>query len=313
MSRSLSGKNARVKGMIIKMSFLLEVKDMNKKFGEHTVLEHVSFTIEQGEVVGLVGRNGMGKTTLMKCILGLMKVDTGEIRFEGKIDYALDKNQMDKIGYLLDCKLFENLNAYENVKIQEWYKGRHYGREEEKQVIETALNLVDLKNDKKKVKEYSFGMKQRLGLALALLGDTKLLILDEPFVGLDPVGINTIREFIRSISKEKHISVLISSHQLSEIEDICERYLFIGDKKITSYKNNDQKRMKIFTNQVLTKEVLSKIPECESQLDDKCISFLFDQKTLNIVIKYLVEHHIEIKDIEIQKGKLDKLFIEEKK
>jgi len=299
--------------MIIKMSFLLEVKDMNKKFGEHTVLEHVSFTIEQGEVVGLVGRNGMGKTTLMKCILGLMKVDTGEIRFEGKIDYALDKNQMDKIGYLLDCKLFENLNAYENVKIQEWYKGRHYGREEEKQVIETALNLVDLKNDKKKVKEYSFGMKQRLGLALALLGDTKLLILDEPFVGLDPVGINTIREFIRSISKEKHISVLISSHQLSEIEDICERYLFIGDKKITSYKNNDQKRMKIFTNQVLTKEVLSKIPECESQLDDKCISFLFDQKTLNIVIKYLVEHHIEIKDIEIQKGKLDKLFIEEKK
>ena len=121
--------------MIIKMSFLLEVKDMNKKFGEHTVLEHVSFTIEQGEVVGLVGRNGMGKTTLMKCILGLMKVDTGEIRFEGKIDYALDKNQMDKIGYLLDCKLFENLNAYENVKIQEWYKGRHYGREEEKQVI----------------------------------------------------------------------------------------------------------------------------------------------------------------------------------
>ena len=135
------------------MNYLLEVKNINKRFGDHTVLENVSFQIRPGEIVGLVGRNGMGKTTLMKCILGLIKIDSGEISFKGKTGYHTDKAMMDEIGYLLDCKLFENLNAYENIKIQEWYKGERYRKEEEKKVIEDILNLVDLKNDKKKVKK----------------------------------------------------------------------------------------------------------------------------------------------------------------
>lgn len=155
------------------MEYLLETKNLNKKFKEHTVLEDVSFGIRPGEIIGLVGRNGMGKTTLMKCILGMIKIDSGEILFKGKSQYFSERSKMHEIGYLLDCRLFENMNAYENIKIQEWYRGRHYSKTEEKQVIEDVLHLVDLENDKKKVKQYSFGMKQRLGLALAFFGRYK--------------------------------------------------------------------------------------------------------------------------------------------
>lgn len=290
------------------MNSLLTVKNINKKFGDHTVFEDVSFQIRPGEIVGLVGRNGMGKTTLMKCILGLIKIDSGEISFKGETGYHTDKAMMDEIGYLLDCKLFENLNAYENIKIQEWYKGQRYGKAEEKKVIENILNLVDLKNDKKKVKQYSFGMKQRLGLALALLGDTKLLILDEPFVGLDPVGIKTIREFILKVSRERKMAVLISSHQLSEIEDICERYLFISDRQLTNYKNDDRKKVVIYTKNQIPEEIENILPDKESRVENQMLSFWFDEQVFNSVMEYLVKKNIRIRDIELQKMTLDVLF-----
>lgn len=293
------------------MSCLLEVKNINKKFGEHTVLENVSFQIKSGEIIGLVGRNGMGKTTLMKCILGLVKIDSGKITFRDKTEYFTNKDMMDEIGYLLDCKLFENLNAYENIKIQEWYKGKHYNKKEEKRVIENILNLVDLKNDKKKVKQYSFGMKQRLGLALALMGDTKLLILDEPFVGLDPIGIKTIREFILKVSKEKEMAILISSHQLSEIEGICDRYLFISDRQLTNYKNDERKKIMIYINEQFPEELEGILQDKDSKLENNRLSFWFDEKVFNSVMECLVRNKMTIKDIELQKRTLDILFKEE--
>lgn len=295
------------------MKCLLEVKSINKKFGNHIVLQDVSFQIKQGEIVGLVGRNGMGKTTLMKCILGLMKTDSGEIKFKGKTEYYADKNMMDEIGYLLDCKLFENLNAYENIKIQEWYKGVHYSKAEEKAVIDNVLNIVELENDKKKVKNYSFGMKQRLGLALALLGDTKLLILDEPFVGLDPVGIQTIRNFIFKISRERKMAILISSHQLSEIDGICERYLFLSDKQLTNYKIDDRKKIIIYTNEQIPEKVKTFVSDKDCKLKNQMLSFWFDEKVFNSVIEYFVMNKITIRDMELQKMTLDILFKEEEK
>lgn len=175
-------------------------------------------------------------------------------------------------------------------------------------MIEDILNLVDLKNDKKKVKQYSFGMKQRLGLALALLGDTKLLILDEPFVGLDPVGIQTIREFILKVSRERKMAVLISSHQLSEIEDICERYLFISDRQLTNYKNDDRKKVVIYTKNQIPKEINNILPDIECSMDNQTLSFWFDEQLFNSVMEYLVEKKVRIRDIELQKMTLDVLF-----
>lgn len=296
------------------MDYLLEVKNIGKKFGTHTVLENVSFQMKPGEIVGLVGRNGMGKTTLMKCILGLTKIDSGEIVFQGKTEYFTNKIMMNEIGYLLDCKLFENLNAYENIKIQEWYRGKCYSKKEEKRVIEDILKFVDLKNDKKKVKQYSFGMKQRLGLSLALLGDTKLLILDEPFVGLDPIGIQTIREFIQKLSRERNIAILISSHQLAEIEDICERYLFISDRHLTIYKNDDRKKVIIDIGEQISAEVkssLQKILENYGNIERGRISFWFDKIVFSSIMEYLVKNKVAIKDIEVEKMTVEHLFKEE--
>lgn len=293
------------------MDCLLEGKNINKSFGDHTVLKDVSFQIRQGEIVGLVGRNGMGKTTLMKCILGLIKIDSGELFFKGETGYYTDKAMMDEIGYLLDCKLFENLNAYENIKIQQWYKGERYEIEEEKKIINNILNLVDLDNDKKKVKQYSFGMKQRLGLALALLGNTKLLILDEPFVGLDPVGIQTIRKFILKVSKEHEMAVIISSHQLSEIEDFCERFLFISDGQLTTYKNDNRKKVTIYIEEEVPEEIRNLISRKRYWKNNQMLSFCFEEEVFNSVIKYLVEKRIRINDIEVQKMTLDVLFKEE--
>lgn len=293
------------------MRYLLEVKNVNKKFGNHTVLEQVSFQMKQGEIIGLVGRNGMGKTTLMKCILGLINIDSGNITFQGNMNYATNKAMMNEIGYLLDCKLFENLNAYENIKIQEWYKGNHYNKKEEKIIIEHILNFVDLKNDKKKVKQYSFGMKQRLGLALALMGDTKLLILDEPFVGLDPVGIKTIREFILKLSKERNMAILISSHQLSEIEGICERYLFISDSHLINYSNDNRKKIIMSINGQVPKELSYILQDNDSNIEHNMLSFWFDEKVFHSVMECLIRNKVTIKDIELQKNTLELLFKEE--
>lgn len=294
------------------MNYLLEVKNINKRFGDHIVLENVSFQIRPGEILGLVGRNGMGKTTLMKCILGLVKIDSGEISYKGKTEYHTDKTMMDEIGYLLDCKLFENLNAYENIKIQQWYKGERYSKSEEKKVIEGILDLVDLKNDKKKVKQYSFGMKQRLGLALALLGDTKLLILDEPFVGLDPVGIQTIREFILELSRERKMAILISSHQLSEIEDSCERYLFISDGQLSNYKDDNRKKIVIYTKEQIPEEIKIFLSGKECLVENQTLSFWFDEQLFNFIMEYFVEKKVKVRDIELQKMSLEVLFKGEK-
>lgn len=290
------------------MNELLEVKSLNKQFGDHTVLQDVTFSIKQGEIVGLVGRNGMGKTTLMKCILGLIETSSGSIVFDNDKDYKNKKEKMNKIGYLLDCKLFENMNAYENIKIQEMYRGKRYHKAEEKKIIDDILSLVDLKNDNKKVRDYSFGMKQRLGLALALLGDTKLLILDEPFVGLDPVGIQIIRDFIIKLSQEKNIAILISSHQLSEIENICDRFMYITNKHLYNYEQNDEKRITIEVDREIDLAFVQYFDMNQIELNGNKVSFDFEKKTLNDMLNYFVANNYNVNNLDIQKNGLESLF-----
>lgn len=290
------------------MNELLEVKSLNKQFGDHTVLQDVTFSIKPGEIVGLVGRNGMGKTTLMKCILGLIETSSGSIVFDNDKDYKNKKEKMNKIGYLLDCKLFENMNAYENIKIQEMYRGKRYHKAEEKKIIDDILSLVDLKNDNKKVRDYSFGMKQRLGLALALLGDTKLLILDEPFVGLDPVGIQIIRDFIIKLSQEKNIAILISSHQLSEIENICDRFMYITNKHLYNYEQNDEKHITIEVDREIDLAFVQYFDMNQIELNGNKVSFDFEKKTLNDMLNYFVANNYKVNNLDIQKNGLESLF-----
>lgn len=287
------------------MENILEINNLRKSYKDVLILDDVNFSLKPKEIVGLVGANGAGKTTLMKTILEFIFKDSGEVKFLNDISYSNNYELMSKIGFLVDTKLYENLTAKENIQIQILYRNL----KNEKETWDRAnylLELVGLKDVKKKVSDYSFGMKQRLSLTLALLGDVKLLILDEPFVGLDPNGINGVKKFIKEIVEKEEIALLISSHQMKEIDELCDRFLFLENKKIRNHNLNKEKMFII--------EISNKTPNLE--INDKNIVLkdnkilVSDKNQLNKTFKILADKNIEIKDILIESDSINKLFDE---
>lgn len=287
------------------MENILEINNLRKSYKDVLILDDVNFSLKPKEIVGLVGTNGAGKTTLMKTILGFIFKDSGEVKFLNDISYSNNYELMSKIGFLVDTRLYENLTAKENIQIQILYRNL----KNEKETWDRAnylLELVGLKDVKKKVSDYSFGMKQRLSLTLALLGDVKLLILDEPFVGLDPNGINGVKKFIKEIVEKEEIALLISSHQMKEIDELCDRFLFLENKKIRNHNLNKEKMFII--------EISNKTPNLE--INDKNIVLkdnkilVSDKNQLNKTFKILADKNIEIKDILIESDSINKLFDE---
>lgn len=188
---------------------LIEIKNLSKEFKEQPVLKNITMAVPENCVYGLLGPNGAGKSTLMKTMAGLLRPTTGEIYFQG---HPWSRRDLTRIGALIETPpVYENLTARENLKVRALLLGVSDRR------IEEVLRLTDIADTgKKKAGAFSLGMKQRLGIALALLGNPKLLILDEPINGLDPLGIQELRHLIRSFPKQG-ITVIISSHILSEI------------------------------------------------------------------------------------------------
>ncbi len=194
--------------------YLVEIKQVTKKFHKQKALNQVSLNIPKNCVYGLLGPNGAGKSTLLKSLTGIMRPTEGKILFDGHLWSRKDLNE---IGALVETPpIYENLSAWENLKVRALLLGLPDGR------IEEVLRIVGLENTgRKKAGAFSLGMKQRLGIAIALLNHPKLLVLDEPVNGLDPVGIQELREMIRKFPEEG-ITVLISSHILSEIEQTAD-------------------------------------------------------------------------------------------
>ena len=193
---------------------ILACQNISKSFGVEPVIRNVSFHVEDQEKVAIVGINGAGKSTLLKTITGLLNPTSGEIYFEG---HKWTRADLADIGALIETPpIYENLTAWENMKV----RALLLGIPDEK--IQEVLKTVDLTDTgKKKAGAFSLGMKQRLGIGLALLNDPKLLVLDEPVNGLDPLGIQELRALIRSFPK-KGITVIISSHILSEIQQTAD-------------------------------------------------------------------------------------------
>ena len=287
------------------MENILEINNLRKSYKDTLILDDVNFSLKPKEIVGLVGANGAGKTTLMKTILGFIFKDSGEVKFLNDASYSNNYELMSKIGFLVDTRLYENLTAKENIKLQIFYRNL----KNEKEAWDRAnylLELVGLKDVEKKVSDYSFGMKQRLSLTLALLSDVKLLILDEPFVGLDPNGIKGVKKFIKEIVEKEEIALLISSHQMKEIDELCDRFLFLENKKIRNHNLNKEKMFII--------EISNKTPNLE--INDKNIVLkdnkilVSDKNQLNKTFKILADKNIEIKDILIESDSINKLFDE---
>ena len=202
------------------MENIVEIKELFKIIDKEEILSDISLQIAEGEIYGLLGPNGAGKTTLMKCMLSLLTITSGSIEIFGKNLQEHREKILSQVGSIIETPIFyENCTAKEILEIHAQYMGKNIT---ELDIINT-LRMVGLKNTTKKVKEFSFGMRQRLGLARAFLMKPRLLILDEPINGLDPVGIQEIRNLLQLLSKEHGITILISSHILSEISQIADK------------------------------------------------------------------------------------------
>lgn len=203
---------------------ILQSRELCKDFGGQHAVKQVSFNIQTNSVYGLLGPNGAGKSTTLKMITGMLRKTSGEILFDG---HPWSRHDLADIGALIESPpLYENLTARENLKVRTLLLGLSDSR------IDEVLETVDLKGTgKKRAGQFSMGMKQRLGIAIALLNSPKLLILDEPTNGLDPIGIQALRELIRSFPKQG-ITVILSSHILSEVELIADHIGIISGGRL---------------------------------------------------------------------------------
>ena len=224
--------------------YILETKELTKKFGRQKAVANLSLQIKKNSVYGLLGPNGAGKSTTLKMITGMLHKTSGEILFEDK---PWSRADLEKIGALIEMPpLYDNLTAWENLKARTLLLGLPDSR------IKEVLEIVDLKNTgKKKSGQFSIGMKQRLGIAIALLNHPRLLILDEPTNGLDPLGIQELRDLIKSFP-EQGITVILSSHILAEVEQIADHIGIINNGRL-EYQNaiNHQENLEeLFMNVV---------------------------------------------------------------
>lgn len=209
--------------------YVIKARNITKTYGKRKVLDNLCMNIKKGDIYGFVGKNGAGKSTMIRVLAGLVIPNEGEIELFGHTEESKIRKERSRIGTLIEIPaLYLNMTAKENlelIKIQRGIPGT--------KCIEEVLDLVGLKDiENKKTKNFSLGMKQRLGIAMALLNDPEVLLLDEPINGLDPIGIKELRELLIKLNKERGITVLISSHILSELTLISNRFGFVNNGKL---------------------------------------------------------------------------------
>ena len=294
------------------MTNILRIENLTKSYDKNTVLKNINLEINEGSIFGLIGPNGAGKSTLMKSILGLVKKDSGKITLYGK--EVNEKNQKEtnkNLGSLIENPSFyDHLTAYDNLDIICDMKNI------KKDNIDEILNEVGLfKSKNKKVRDFSLGMKQRLGIAIALIGNPKFLILDEPINGLDPYGIEEMRDLFQNIVKNSNTSILISSHVLDEIEKIS-THIGILKNGVLTYSGSLKEYRDLHPPVIILKTSnniwASKILELsqENILDDYLVLGNKNEEEVAKIIKILVDK-VDIYRVEKRKESLEKLFIKE--
>ena len=294
---------------------IIKVESLTKKFQNFEALKDVSFNVFKNDVFGFLGPNGAGKSTTLRCMLSLIKKDSGEIRLFGK---KLEKNRteiLSKIGSIIEKPdFYKYLSAQKNLELLARVSGKKVSKSE----IEDILNFVGLKDrSKSKFRTFSHGMKQRLGIAQALMHDPELVILDEPTTGLDPEGIIEIRNLILKLKKEHGKTVILSSHQLSEIEMIANRMVIISKGKtviegdVNELLNSDEILVKFEMND--PKIVFDKVNTSfsniyESKITSNGIEMITNTENIPEITSFLIKNNSKIYSIE-QKRKLEDYFI----
>lgn len=290
---------------------ILKIENVYKSFKSKEVLKGINLVVPEKSIFGFIGVNGSGKTTTMKAILGLLKIDSGQIRVNNEL-VTYGNNQTNKlIGYLPDVPSFyDYMNAYEYMVL--CAKSIGLIKENINNKVNELLSLVGLLNEKGSIKGYSRGMKQRLGIAQALIGEPKLLICDEPTSALDPIGRKEILDILKNI-KEK-TTVIFSTHILSDIESICTHVAFLDEGMIKFQGRIDEisqlKDAYDYSLELLDQNdkniLMNKFTELKV-LEDKLI---IPNESLDRVIKFLRTENIKFRKIEVAEVSLEKFFME---
>lgn len=293
--------------------YIIETKDITKSYGKYQVLNKLNIHVKENSIYGLIGKNGAGKTTLIRIICGLQDPTNGTY-FINKIDNKAKDISLvrKKIGAIIERpSIYEEMNAKDNIICQMKLVGLiNY------QDVSKILDVVGLSNvGNKKVRYYSLGMKQRLGIALALVNNPNILILDEPINGLDPEGIIEIRELILKLNKEKHITILISSHYLDELSKVATHYGFIDkgriieeisseelNKKLTSFIELKVNNLKSFTNYFKNNNI-------PYEIKDNNIINIYKDYNIQKFITELTNNNLEIESITKKNESLEEYYI----
>lgn len=295
------------------VEYIVETNNLTKKFGEKLAVDQINMHIKKGEIYGFIGKNGAGKTTTMKLLLGLIFPTKGEIKMFGSTDLNAARQ---KIGSLIEEPgLYKNFSAFENMK----RFAKIYGGSEDE--IRNILELVGLGNvGKRPAGKFSLGMRQRLGIGIALLGNPEMLILDEPINGLDPEGIKEVRNTILKLNQERKITILISSHLLDELDRITTTYGIVNDGQLVEeidaqeLKKRCRQNLRIITdqNEKAIKLIQSQpeYREVHCSIENEEIKIFSEISAPEVLNELLVTNGVKVRELSFSKDGFEEYFIE---
>lgn len=295
------------------MEYILTTENLTKIYGNYKAADQINIHIKKGEVYGLIGRNGAGKTTILKMICGLSTPSSGSFTFMGKTGAELAKCK-NKIGALIETPaLFPKMTAFQNIKLKCLSLGIN-----DDNYIRSLLEIVGLsKAEKKMAKNFSLGMKQRLGIAIALIGDPEFIVLDEPINGLDPQGIAEMRQIIRKLSKEKGLTVIVSSHILDELVKVADSFAIINGGKLLDEFTAEELIQRCSTYGYLrtsdiekTQMILKEMNISEFELaDEQTLKISSEIKDSSKIIERLVKSDVAVYEFAFKKMTLEEYYL----
>jgi ABC-2 type transport system ATP-binding protein len=299
------------------MDYVVRTSGLTKKVKGKELVSNINLHIKKGEIYGFLGQNGAGKTTIMKMLTGLTIPTSGEIELFGQRLTESSKAGLKRVGSIIEYPIFyEHLTALKNLKIHCEYLGFY-----DEKVMKEALDMVNLEGiEDKIVKDFSLGMKQRLGIARAIITKPELIILDEPTNGLDPIGIKDVRDLIRMLNKEYGITFLLSSHILGEMEQVVDRIGVINNGKLLNEVTlADIRNRRTDYIELVTSDVDKTVYLLENKLQISNMKIIqgnririYDlAKSQNDITKMLVKHDIGIEEIQKHTSSLEDYFYEQ--
>ncbi|WP_461614174.1 ABC transporter ATP-binding protein [Clostridium sp. Marseille-QA1073] len=299
----------------------IETKNLTKRFNDKLVIDNVSLGIEKGEIFGLLGPNGAGKSTLINLMVGLLKIDRGEVVIGG---YNISKEPLkakEKIGLVpQEIALFENLNAKENLE----YWGGLYGLRGAmlRERINEALEIAALQEYiKKPVRKYSGGMKRRLNIAAAMMHHPEVLIMDEPTVGIDPQSRNHIFEVVKKMNKEYNSTIIYTSHYMEEIEALCDNIFILDLGKEVAYGSKEELKRMVISDKVIKikaqgelEKLMFDIKKLSTirgvEIKGEELKIIANEKiTLNELFNEISKNKVDVKNIGIEEPTLEEVFL----